>query len=101
MSQTCKICTLQLNSKSPGLQCIFCMDFFHIKCVKITKSQLDVLSAINGCIWKCTGCTNLKSDNDKLIKLIEALQQTVNLLQNELREIKMSQKDVAGTGCNY
>lgn len=94
MSQICKTCTLQVNSKSPGLQCIFCMDFYHIKCIKITKTQLDVLSSINGCIWKCTGCTSLKSDNDKLINIIESLQQTVNSLKNEIRELRDAQKKV-------
>lgn len=98
MSQTCNNCTLQINSKSSGIQCTFCSHFFHIKCVNISKNQLDVLSTVNGCLWKCTGCSNTAiQNNDKLFKVIETLQVTVNQLQEEIKNMKRASDNICNS----
>lgn len=77
----CHTCNSALSQRSPGLECCFCEHFYHIRCVNISKNQFDVLSSVDGCNWRCTGCAEQKNDNSHLIKAIETLQERVKLLQ--------------------
>lgn len=96
MSINCKACRAPIPAKAIALSCIFCSGVFHIKCVNITKNQYDILISVPGCIWKCTGCTEKESDNQinngELIKAIENLQTTVNMLQEDIKALKNEKK---------
>lgn len=99
MSINCKACRAPIPAKAIALSCISCSGVFHIKCVNITKNQYDTLISVPGCIWKCTGCTEKESDdrvnqitNEELIKAIENLQTTVNMLQEDIKALKNEKK---------
>ncbi|KAI4454998.1 hypothetical protein MML48_9g00003293 [Holotrichia oblita] len=53
---SCFTCTQSVNQKSPGLQCNGrCNQFYHAKCVNLTKSDLGSL-LLPGSLWMCPQC---------------------------------------------
>lgn len=101
----CTLCTQAINQKSPGLPCISCDNFFHAKCVNLTKTMLDLITGQTNILWKCTGCLESEEQNKstcsgcsmipKLIENINKLTATVTELQ---RQIQNSKQEV--NNCN-
>lgn len=78
MSANCIKCVQPVNSRSIGIECGFCCQVFHIKCITLTKQQFDYIKS-NGLFWKCDTCKNT-------INTAEGVNATSQLsgLQNEL-----------------
>lgn len=100
MSQICNVCSTSVSHRIPGLQCVFCENFFHIKCVNINKNQYDTLTSIDGCVWKCTGCTKKTVNTELIMKAIENLQNTVSTLQKQLQEVKSETTLKSSSNCS-
>lgn len=94
MSSSCNKCNKNLSEKSPGLQCSFCLNFFHARCASISKEQLSVFTEIAGCTYKCEKCRILNTTEKEpinyqdLLRAINALQLVVENLQKEIVNLK-------------
>lgn len=98
MSGTCRKCTLNVNDKSPGIQCGFCTKFFHAKCLALSKEQVALFNDIQGTLYKCEECRIKPKPNKEVVKecvnchelllAIKDLQSVVNNLQAELINLK-------------
>lgn len=89
---TCRVCTQTLSQKSPGLQCVFCENFFHAKCVELTKTQLDTIKSTQNLLWKCTHCSK-SADLNKYTGCpgctkIPSLIETINKLTESVAELQ-------------
>lgn len=98
MSKLCSICTQTVNLKSPGIQCSFCLNFYHARCGDLTKDQLALFTNIPGAMYKCTGCRKNKSDDhaakcsncENMGKALENLKLMIQNLQDEVKNLKQS-----------
>lgn len=52
---SCSDCTLAINKRSPGVQCVRCDKIYHIKCANLSTSELSLLQTTDAS-WKCLSC---------------------------------------------
>lgn len=95
----CTDCTQTINHKSPGVQCVSCDNFFHAKCVNLTKTLLDAITTQTNVLWKCTKCLESADQNKnascpgcviipKLVENMNKLTSTIAELQNQIQANK-------------
>lgn len=96
MTDICKICTIPITKKSPGIQCRgFCGFSYHCKCVNITVDQLSVLKAIPNAVWNCPNCQVAPhSPISPSVTPISNDAINVNSLLSIMKDIKMEIKDL-------
>lgn len=88
MSTACSKCKVNVSLKSPGVQCCFCADFFHAKCISLSKEQLAVFAEVTGAVYKCENCRRQNFGYTALVETIKQLEATVKLLNQEIQNLK-------------
>ncbi|KAJ3652198.1 hypothetical protein Zmor_018184 [Zophobas morio] len=95
MALICDICKGGITPTVPGIKCVSCTVYFHIKCVNITKAQLDTLKSLGGTFWKGSKC--LSGNNSPiahqcnccnilpgLLESIQKINETVEAMKQQL-----------------
>lgn len=88
----CTVCTQAINQKSPGVQCVSCLDFFHAKCVNLTKTLLEAIITQANIVWKCTRCLESADQNKNALctgcAIIPQLVENINKLTSTIAELQ-------------
>lgn len=87
------ICSQTLTQKTPGLQCGFCTNFFHVKCTDLTKTQVEAIKSTEFIYWKCTTCSESADGVNKHTgcagcTMIPSLLESINKLNEMVAELK-------------
>lgn len=93
MSNICKKCTKSITDKQPGIECGFCLKFFHGRCLSLSKDQIAIFTDIQGSVYKCEDC---RSDvnvveaaaTNTLIQALNDLKNVVKMLQDEVKYLR-------------
>lgn len=91
----CGICTKNVNSKMPGLQCGGrCLNFFHSKCVNLNKQDL-IRFKDPGSYWCCPSCrttsginTSVVMGDEDNIESVGDINTILNIMQSIQADIK-------------
>lgn len=91
MSDKCGICLKSITVKQAKLKCEDCRKDFHALCCKLSKADLDCLSA-EGLVWRCNVCATERRRSLRVES--QLLEGNVSLedIMNEIRDIKDEQK---------
>lgn len=90
----CGECDTLITTRKPAIFCSgLCKKHFHISCIYSGPADLQaVLKAVTGLYWKCTECTNIQIDNEKLIEIIE--QKIATSLTQFTKQFEQVKKDL-------
>ena len=98
MPALCVKCKNMITPTVQSIKCAICAAYYHIRCVDITKNQLDLIRSTPGFFWKCPKCsksTSASVSNNKcdccdiiphLKEVIDKLSATVESLKNQLSQ---------------
>lgn len=92
-STTCKVCVKKVLDSEDGIQCdSSCHNWFHIKCVGVTKSEYTQYSNNTNKKWHCSrmDCSAASSNsNDVLLRKMDELLGKISLLatKDELKNL--------------
>lgn len=93
MPDSCGSCGLAINRTNPAIQCQgSCVMKFHFKCTKLPPGITGDALAESGITWKCVNCTSTKTD--KTDPILNQLLQKMDVLSNNMLEIKNNHTDI-------
>ena len=94
MPAACTKCKVSITPTVPGLKCLVCNTFSHIKCTEITKAQYDVIKSTEGIEWKCSDCRKINVSKDpngtcNCCELIPQLKEIISDTAKSLESLKV------------